>query len=77
MIPRKLQSILEKVLFSNKAIIILGARQVGKTTLLKNVIINKQDIIWLNADEIAVRTMFENASSERFKTLFGNAKIII
>jgi len=35
MIKRKLQTVLEKYLFKGKAIIITGARQVGKTTLVK------------------------------------------
>jgi predicted AAA+ superfamily ATPase len=33
MIQRKLQAVIEKYLFSGKAVHITGARQVGKTTL--------------------------------------------
>ena len=35
MIKRKLRDIIEKRLFDGKAILLMGPRQVGKTTLLK------------------------------------------
>jgi predicted AAA+ superfamily ATPase len=37
-IIRDLQSIIEKLLFKNQVILIYGARQVGKTTLSKQII---------------------------------------
>jgi predicted AAA+ superfamily ATPase len=52
-IPRQLEkNILDKLKFSNKAIIIYGARQVGKTTLV-NEIIKKTNfkVLRINADE--------------------------
>lgn len=77
MINRKLTEIVNKNLFKNKAIILIGTRQVGKTTLLRNLVANKQKVQWLNGDELATRTMFENASVERFKTLFNKSEIIV
>ena len=38
MITRKLQETIEQRLFKGKAIILIGARQVGKSTLLKMII---------------------------------------
>jgi len=76
MIPRLLEENIKAKLFKGKAIIIIGARQTGKTTLLKSVFTSK-DVLWLDADEQDVREMFNNVSSTQFKILFKNHKIII
>ncbi len=77
MINRQLQKNIEKKLNTGKAIILLGARQVGKTTLLKNLFQDKNDVLWLNADEEDVRNIFSQASSTRLKAIFGSAKVIV
>lgn len=77
MIQRLLQVNITNNLYKGKAIIILGARQTGKTTLLKELFINEQDVIWLNADELDVQNLFEQSSSTRFKTLFSKYKTIV
>ena len=74
------RSNIEKIkneLFQGRAIILLGARQVGKTTLLKQLIEDKENVLWLNADEIAVRNLFEHFSVEKIKPIIGNNKIVI
>ena len=38
MIERLLKNLIEKRLYRNKAIIVIGPRQVGKTTLLKMIV---------------------------------------
>jgi predicted AAA+ superfamily ATPase len=40
----------------------MGARQVGKTSLLKELLKDLDRVLWLNADESRVRTMFEAPS---------------
>ncbi len=70
------QNIINK-LFKGKAIILLGPRQVGKTTLLKEIIKDRKDALWLNADEPDIQALFENATSTRFKNYFGIHKIIV
>ncbi len=77
MIQRSLSKILTDKLFKGKAILLIGARQVGKTTLLKYLTAEQENILWLNADEFAVRNLFENVTVERYRTMFGNAKIVI
>lgn len=42
-------------LFKGKALIVTGARQVGKTTLLEHLFAKGENIMWLNADETIVR----------------------
>jgi predicted AAA+ superfamily ATPase len=77
MITRILQDTIQKRLFKAKAIILMGARQVGKTTLLKTLFADKTEVMWLNGDELDVQLLFENISASRLKTIFGNKKIII
>ena len=64
-------------LFSGKALILLGARQVGKTTLLEQLVSNREDCLWLNGDELDVQRMFENTSADRLKAQLGDYKIVV
>ncbi|MBN1650332.1 MAG: ATP-binding protein [Bacteroidales bacterium] len=77
MITRDLEVEIGKKLFGGKAIIIMGARQTGKTTLLKKITKNQEDVLWLNADEVDTIALFENVSSIRLKSIFAGKKIIV
>ena len=77
MIKRSLEKIIEEKLFKGKAIIVLGARQTGKTTLLEKIAANQSDVLWLNADETDTIALFENSSSTRLKAVFAGKKIIV
>ena len=68
--------ILDK-LNKGKAIIIMGARQVGKTTLVRELFKDIDEVIWLNGDELDVQNLFENISSTRLKYIFGSKKYVI
>lgn len=77
MIKRILSDSITNKLFSGKAILLLGARQVGKTSLLKHIFLSNDDLLWLNADELDVQNLFENATSSRLRAYFGSKKIIV
>ena len=77
MIERSLKTNIINHLNKGKAIIILGARQTGKTTLLKTLFSDNKTVLWLNADEMDVQNLFEQSSSTRFKALFNNYKTIV
>lgn len=77
MIHRSIEKTIREKLFQGKAIIVLGARQVGKTTLLKKIATSLQDVLWLNADTFEVQTMFEQPSSSRFQSFIKNNKVLI
>ncbi len=77
MIRRILKDIIESKLGTRKAIILLGPRQVGKTTLLKILFPEEDKMIWLNGDELDVQDLFAHVSSSRLKAIIGNKKIII
>lgn len=78
MIIRDLQAIIEKKLFKGKIIIIYGARQVGKTTLIKN-IQNKflDESIYLNCDEPDIRNLLTDVTSTQLKSLVGEKKLVL
>ena len=77
MIARILEKNIKTKFFKGKAIILLGPRQVGKTTLLKKMAANLKDTLWLNADNFEVQTLFETPSSSRFKAIIKKHKVLI
>ena len=77
MIERLLYKTIENKLFAGKVIILTGARQVGKTTLLKQLLRQKEGVLWLNGDELQVQNLFANASADRLLSEFSNSKIVI
>ena len=77
MIPRILEKTILGKLGKGKAIILTGPRQVGKTTLIKELFKESPDVLWLNGDEFDIQSLFENISSTRLKTIFGNSKIVV
>lgn len=76
-IKRYLESIIADRIGRGKAIVLFGARQVGKTTMLKNLLAGRDDVLWLNGDEQDVRNLFENASSTMLKTVIGRKSVVV
>ena len=77
MINRFLQPQLESMLGSHKAIIVMGARQVGKSTLLQLLLGQRQDVLWLNGDNNDVQTLFTAISAERIHSLMGTKRVLV
>lgn len=77
MINRFLQPQLESLLGSRKAIILMGARQVGKSTLLQLLLGQRQDVLWLNGDNNDVQALFTAISAERIHSLMGTKRILV
>ena len=78
MIKRALQTVIEKNLFSGKTILLVGARQVGKTTLLKTISKPSSDsTIWLNGDNPDDRTLLNEINSTKAKALFPPQSMVI
>jgi len=77
MIPRILEQNIQKWLFNDKIIIITGARQVGKTTLIKKIIDNLNiESLFLNGDDSITKKLFEAPSVTNFRNLIGNSKLL-
>ncbi|MBU2650152.1 MAG: ATP-binding protein [Bacteroidetes bacterium] len=67
---------IEKWLDKPEVIIIYGARQVGKTTLLKKLIENRNDALLLNCETPSVSQMLETRDTSAINALFSGKKII-
>jgi hypothetical protein len=78
MIPRELSVLIQDRLFKGKAIIILGARQTGKTTLVRELMkqINIEGL-FLNCDEPVTRSFFDDISTLKWSQLIGNRKLVV
>lgn len=77
MITRQLQKNIEKRMKDSKALILLGPRQVGKTTLLETFTKEKSDVLKWNGDEIDVREMLSKPTSTKLKNYIGSNKILV
>ena len=78
LIKRNIEEGIRGRLFTGKAIVIMGARQVGKTTLLKQLFSEgNEDVYWMSGDDQDVRDLFENITATRLKAYFGHHRVII
>ncbi len=75
MYKRSIHTDIAKKIGSGKAIIVVGARQVGKTTLI-NTILKGQDVLFLDADDISTRSLMTDPTTEQLKSIIGDSKTI-
>lgn len=72
-----MSELIAKKMFTGKAIVIIGARQVGKTTLLKESLRGEERVLWLNGDELETRTLMENITVERYRSMLGDSRVVV
>ena len=60
-----------------KAVILLGARQVGKTTLLHSLFPEGSNVLWLNGDASNTRVLLTTQSVEQLRVIIGKHNIIV
>lgn len=78
MFPRLLKSSIEAKFGDQKAIIMTGPRQVGKTTLLHQFSLEKNiNVLWWNGDEPDIRADLEKATSTYLKKQIGKHSLLI
>ncbi|MDE5841003.1 MAG: ATP-binding protein [Muribaculaceae bacterium] len=77
-IKRKLEETVAKRLFRHKAIIISGARQVGKSTLMARVTERlDQPVLNLNCDDPDVRNILTDINSANLRLLLGLNNVVV
>jgi predicted AAA+ superfamily ATPase len=78
-IDRALFQPIKNRFFKKKAIILIGPRQTGKTTLLRQLVADEpaENILSLNCDEPDIPPLLEKATSAVLKNLIGNKRIIL
>ena len=72
---RTLENTLTKRMGSGKAIIVVGARQVGKTTLIKK-ILKQHAYLFLDGDDPTTRVLLTNPNTEQLRTLMAQNAIV-
>ncbi len=77
-LTRKIETKIREKLFKNKVIIIYGARQVGKTTLVKKILTSFGDRgRYLNCELRSVQQGLEELEAEKLKSYLGNYQLIV
>jgi len=78
MIERTLLKELETTLFNGKAILLFGARQVGKTTLLEQLEAKiNEPILHISGDEPDIRELLSSITSTQLKNYIGTHRLFI
>jgi predicted AAA+ superfamily ATPase len=75
MIRRNLTGTLSDKLGKDKAIVVIGPRQVGKTTLINN-LLKGMKFLFFNGDDPTTHKLLTDANTEQLRDLIGDAKIV-
>jgi predicted AAA+ superfamily ATPase len=78
MIIRIIQELLKDRIGKGKAILLVGPRQVGKSTLLKSLQNElNQETLLINCDEPDMRQILENVTSDELRVLIGRYTLVM
>lgn len=77
MIERIQSQAIQSLIGSGKAITLMGARQVGKSTILHSLLDADSRVLWLNGDDDDVRELFRNITSTRLRAIIGDKRIVV
>ncbi len=75
MISRDLEDKIKSRFGKGKAILLIGPRQAGKTTLF-NRLLKEKEYLFLNGDDPTVRKLLTSPNIEQIKNIIGNFKIV-
>jgi predicted AAA+ superfamily ATPase len=77
-IERAIEPIIKHYLKPNKAVILLGARRVGKTELIKKFISEcTEPYLFLNGDDLQTHNLLESRTIVNYSRLLGNVRLLI
>ncbi len=75
MIRRTITERIKSKLNRGKAIIIVGPRQVGKTTLIRE-LIKDEDFLFFDGDDPSTRTLLDTPNTKQIKSLLKQKKVL-
>lgn len=75
MYSRIIKDRIEKRMDSGKAIIIMGPRQVGKTTLIESILKTK-NYLFLDGDDPKIRSILTEPNTEEIRNIIGKHKFV-
>jgi uncharacterized protein len=77
-IQRQIVNDLQNDCFKGKIIVVLGARQVGKSTIIKSLTSSqKETVLWLDGENADVHLLLQKPNSERLAQIAGNNKFVV
>lgn len=77
-IVRQIQPRIEADFFKGKIVVLLGARQVGKSTLIRELpACSQMNTLWLDGENADVHQLLQSPTSERLKQITGSNKIVV
>ncbi len=76
-IERSIKQNIIDTLFKGKVVVLYGARQVGKTTITKEILLQMAEGTYLSCDEPDVRDAFAYKSSTAMKVFIGSARLLV
>ncbi len=77
MIKRELEQLIKSKINRGKAVILLGPRQTGKTTLMMKIAGGAGEFLLLNCDDPVAREQLENANTETIRQLLGKYRMVL
>lgn len=75
-IQRAFLSQVKNWLFKGKTLVITGPRQVGKTTLIKTLLGEASEFLFLDGDDSEIREMLSRNNTQEIARIIGNHKIV-
>ena len=76
MFTRDLTSVVKQNLHKGKVIVLIGPRQVGKTTLI-NTLLKDTSYLFLDGDDSVVADTLANANTETLRSIIGSYKYVL
>lgn len=75
---REIQESILKALVPNKVVVLLGARRIGKTILLGQIIekLNEEHLL-LNGEDFSVQEVLQRRSVQNYKNMLGNKRLLV
>ncbi len=77
MIKRQIENSVKATFFGRKAVVLLGPRQVGKSTLMNMIFPGNDSVKWFTGDDPADREALTDISLTRLKLILGNFKVVV
>lgn len=75
---RLLKQLVIQALVPGKVVVIYGARRVGKTTLINNILEEiPDDHILLNGDDLSTIEMLRDRKAENYRKILGNIRLLV
>ena len=76
MITRDLTAVVKQNLHKGKVIVLIGPRQVGKTTLI-NALLKDTSYLFFDGDDSVVADTLANANTETLRSIIGSYKYVL